>query len=177
MPAGSPHHPASPTDGTAAPGDAGFSLIEVLVALGLIGIVMAAVTSFFVGTMATIGELSGYHTATQLATKQMENVRATTKVSDLTGGTTITVLGGIGYDVTWDVRRCWQQTGTVSPVCTYSTTRPTQPAGALWADLVQVAVTVSWPDRNCSDDRCAYRTDTLISRGELEPMFGTGGTP
>ncbi len=56
--------------------DAGFTLIEVLVASMLIGIVMTAMTSFFVTTVSVISRQTSAQVAAQLADDGLERVRA-----------------------------------------------------------------------------------------------------
>jgi prepilin-type N-terminal cleavage/methylation domain-containing protein len=56
--------------------DDGVSLIEVLVAIALIGVVMTAVASFFVRTVAATNQQRGKQIATHLADSSMERVRA-----------------------------------------------------------------------------------------------------
>ncbi len=56
--------------------DAGITLLEVLVATMLIGIVMTALTSFFVNTVSAASRQGGEQTAVQLADDATELVRA-----------------------------------------------------------------------------------------------------
>lgn len=57
-------------------GDAGFTLIEVVVAIMLIGIVMTSLMAFFVTTVSVINQQSGKQAAVQLANDSSERVRA-----------------------------------------------------------------------------------------------------
>jgi prepilin-type N-terminal cleavage/methylation domain-containing protein len=62
--------------GRAAKRDDGVSLIEVLVAIAVVGIVMTAVASFFIRTVAATGQQRGKQIATHIADSAMERVRA-----------------------------------------------------------------------------------------------------
>ncbi|OLB77077.1 MAG: hypothetical protein AUI14_17150 [Actinobacteria bacterium 13_2_20CM_2_71_6] len=55
--------------------DAGFTLIEVLVAITLIGIVMAALATFYTSTVSVTAQQSGKQTAVKYAIDGMERVR------------------------------------------------------------------------------------------------------
>jgi prepilin-type N-terminal cleavage/methylation domain-containing protein len=67
---------ALPRRSLAATPDAGFTLVEILVATMLIGIVMTALTSFFVGTVSITSQQAGRQAAVQLAAAATERVRA-----------------------------------------------------------------------------------------------------
>jgi prepilin-type N-terminal cleavage/methylation domain-containing protein len=56
--------------------DAGFTLVEVLVAITLVAIVMTALTTFFVGAVSATSRQSGRQVATQLADDAAERVRS-----------------------------------------------------------------------------------------------------
>jgi prepilin-type N-terminal cleavage/methylation domain-containing protein len=56
--------------------DAGFTLVETLVALTLIGMAMAALGPFFAASLIVTGEQSGRQVAVQLASDAMERVRS-----------------------------------------------------------------------------------------------------
>jgi len=68
-----------------AAADAGFTLVELLVAIMLIGIVMTALTSFFVSTMTITSQQGGKQAAVQLADDATERVRAMRGSSILAG--------------------------------------------------------------------------------------------
>jgi prepilin-type N-terminal cleavage/methylation domain-containing protein len=65
--------------------DDGFSLIEVLVSIALVGVVLTAVTSFFIRTVSATGQQRGKQIAAHLADTAMERVRAL-KGSSITEG-------------------------------------------------------------------------------------------
>jgi prepilin-type N-terminal cleavage/methylation domain-containing protein len=56
--------------------DAGFTLVEVLVAIMLVGIVMTALTAFFVSTVSVVSHQGGTQVAAQLADDGVERVHA-----------------------------------------------------------------------------------------------------
>lgn len=178
MLAGIRRHGAPVAGHRARSGDDGYSLLEVVVAIGLIGIVMSTMTVFFTRTAATVSQHTGLRTAIQLATDRMEQIRAIRQAADVTAGSDAPQLDGIRYARDWSIRRCWQRTNPRGGACTYSNTRPAAPATGSWADFLEVTVEVDWPDRGCPGGVCTYRTASLISRSDLEPVFNTKtGTP
>jgi prepilin-type N-terminal cleavage/methylation domain-containing protein len=56
--------------------DAGFTLVEVLVAIMLVGMVMTALTAFFVSTVSVVSQQGGTQIAAQLADDGVERVHA-----------------------------------------------------------------------------------------------------
>ena len=58
------------------PGDAGFVLLETLVSIGLISVVMAAFTTFFVSAVMSTNNQRATQTATRIANSAMESLRA-----------------------------------------------------------------------------------------------------
>jgi prepilin-type N-terminal cleavage/methylation domain-containing protein len=65
--------------------EAGFTIVEVLVAISLLGIVMTALTSFFVNTLSVASAQSGKQAAAKVAADAAERVRAI-KGSAVTAG-------------------------------------------------------------------------------------------
>lgn len=65
--------------------DAGFTLVEVLVSIAVIGIMMTALTTFFVSTVAATGRQGHQQMAVQLATDAAERARSI-KSSAVLGG-------------------------------------------------------------------------------------------
>jgi prepilin-type N-terminal cleavage/methylation domain-containing protein len=68
-----------------APGDDGFSLIEVLVALAVIGTVMAGTAPFLVKSVALLGQQRTQQVAIEVANDALERARALTPSSLLAG--------------------------------------------------------------------------------------------
>ncbi|GAA3384543.1 putative Ig domain-containing protein [Cryptosporangium minutisporangium] len=68
-----------------ADGEAGFSLIELMTAMTLIGVVMAALTSFFTNSVRATNVQSNTQTAIQLISDGLERVRALRGSSVTTG--------------------------------------------------------------------------------------------
>jgi prepilin-type N-terminal cleavage/methylation domain-containing protein len=60
---------------TPCPDDSGFTLVEVVMSIAVIGIVMSALTTFFVQASATISLQGDRQTAVQIATDASEKVR------------------------------------------------------------------------------------------------------
>ncbi|AGL14717.1 putative Ig domain-containing protein [Actinoplanes sp. N902-109] len=66
-------------------GDDGFSLLEVLVAMAVIGTVMAGAAPFLVRSLAVVGQQRGTQVAIQVANDALERVRAIDPASLTTG--------------------------------------------------------------------------------------------
>ena len=58
------------------PADAGFTLVEVLASLAVVSVVLAATTTFFIRSMATIDMQGVRQAAIQVASDGMEQLRA-----------------------------------------------------------------------------------------------------
>jgi prepilin-type N-terminal cleavage/methylation domain-containing protein len=136
--------------------DAGLTLVEVIVATSLIGVVMAASTSFFVSVVTVTNLSGGQQTAVQLATEGIEAVRAV-PVTDLrvavdnpngrwtppspadsppaSNDSEQPISDGVRFLRTWSVTPCWQP--PVGGSC------GSEAAGYL--PFLRVAVTVTWP--------------------------------
>lgn len=71
-----PRGPARRDTVAGPPADAGFTMLEILVSVGVIGIVMTAMASFFVTTVAVTGQQGSRQVAAQLATDGTERVHA-----------------------------------------------------------------------------------------------------
>lgn len=130
--------------------DAGFTLIEVLTSLAVIGVVLTAVTTFFVRSMVTVDLQGARQTAIQVAASGMEELRAVSgalAVDWLTSRVTpVSVpMNGIDY------RRGWAL--------------PTPAA------LMTATVTVTWRSKGCPSGTCSYSASTLISTSAIEPLF------
>lgn len=146
--------------------DAGFTLVEVIVSTLLIGLAMAAVTTFFVSTQQVANVQSGEQSAVQLATDGIEAARALSSADLLTAPPSDPVAptrNGIVFTRTWSVTSCWQPPAGGS--C------GTQASGYL--PFLRVVVTVTWRDRVCAAGQCWYSTATLVSASNTEPLFAS----
>lgn len=145
--------------------DAGFSLIEAVVASMLITLTMAALTSFFVTANLSTHRQGGTQVAVSLADSATEEVRAVaaTAVAALQP-TLVATIDDIPYTVTRVTSPCWQPHTQTNGDC--GSVRTPGDAGFL-----RVVVTVSWPERQCPDATCTYTTSTLISSVTDEPFF------
>jgi prepilin-type N-terminal cleavage/methylation domain-containing protein len=145
------------------PADAGFTLVEVLTALAVIGVVMTAVTTFFVRSMVSVDLQGARQAAIQVTSDQMERLREMPGSSVLDWVQTpaewpAETVGGIVYTPTWSC--------TIVDSVTHQP-RACAPTDALIAPTVQVA----WSDKGCASGTCRYAATTLISTAELEPIF------
>ena len=141
--------------------DAGFTLVEVLASLAVISVVLAATTTFFIRSMATIGLQGVRQTAIQVASDGMEQLRAVPGSHALAWVAahalpTTVESNGVDYQRSWT---CTADGGA----CT---------AGSL---LIEPTVTVTWRAKGCGNDRCSYVTSTRISTALIEPIFPAAG--
>jgi prepilin-type N-terminal cleavage/methylation domain-containing protein len=138
--------------------DAGFTLVEVLASLAVIGIVMTAVTTFFVRSMVSIAVQGSRQAAIQLAADGMERMR------DMPGSSVYAFLQSSDADTTISAnginyRRTWSCTTDTGAACQDSSL------------VLGPTVTVSWPDKACSGGTCKYSATTMISTAQIEPIF------
>ncbi|GGK86482.1 type IV pilus modification PilV family protein [Mangrovihabitans endophyticus] len=132
------------------PADAGFTLVEVLSALAVIGVVLTAVTTFFIRSMVVVDLQGARQTAIRVASSGMEELRAVSGQLALTWLTkhadpVEVQMNGITYHRGWDV----------------------PPSSS----LITATVHVTWRSKGCPDDTCSYSTSTLISTSSVEPVF------
>jgi prepilin-type N-terminal cleavage/methylation domain-containing protein len=152
--------------------DGGFTLIEVLASLAVIGVVLTAATTFFIRSVVTIDLQGSRQVAIQVASTSLEQLRA------LSGEPAMTWLldkvnagpvaapntqGSLAYRQTW--------------TCTYGGS-PCAAAGlatALGAGSIFLGATVqvSWTSRDCAGNQCSYSATTKVSITRYEPVFGT----
>jgi prepilin-type N-terminal cleavage/methylation domain-containing protein len=154
---------APPTDR-----DAGFSLVEVIVAISVIGVVMSALGTFYVSSLLVTSAQSGRQAAMQLAADGLERARAQ-PLSILEAGLADRTqpIAGIQYTQRWTVAQCRYASGGG---CTAS--------GSATMEMLRVTVTVTWTERNCPGSTCSYEAFTLVTRGTVDPLFNTvHGTP
>jgi len=137
----------------AASKDDGFTLVEVLTSLAVIGVVLSAVTTFFVRSMVTIDVQGARQAAIQVAADSMEQLRQVPAADVNTwlgtqSGTPEVVVNSIRYT------RQWTSSVTVSA-------------------LLNVTVKITWKGRTCPAAGCSYATSTQISTSALEPLFNS----
>ena len=142
--------------GTRPGEDAGFTLVEVLVSLGVIGVVLTAVTTFFVRSMVITNLEGKRQGAVQVAATAMEQLRSVPGVLALSWLTTNApatdvLMGTQTYTRTWDV-----------------------PASST---LIAATVHVQWTSNGCTGNACEYSATTLISTASSEPVFDPASMP
>ena len=133
--------------------DTGFTLVETLVSLMIMGMVMASLAVFFSRSMTVTSRQGDRQVAAQLVTDGVDQLR---KVP----GCRLRNLCGNSWPPPTD-------THTVDRIVytrTYSRQAVVPP------DLLPVAVTVTW--KGCSGT-CSFTTTTLISTAVSEPVFNT----
>jgi prepilin-type N-terminal cleavage/methylation domain-containing protein len=115
--------------------DEGTSLIEMLVALSIFGILSAALLGLLLTTVQTTRVSSGRAVASQLAASYVDETRAEGAVAVAPGRTTLTrTVGGMAYTVTRDAQ--FVARGQASTSCS----SPGNPS------YLRVRVQVTWPN-------------------------------
>jgi prepilin-type N-terminal cleavage/methylation domain-containing protein len=135
----------------AANKDDGFTLVEVLTSLAVIGVVLSAVTTFFVRSMVTIDVQGARQAAIQLAADSMEQLRQVPAADVETwlgtqSGTPTVLLNDLAYTKQWLF-------------------------GETVTDLLNVTVKITWQGNSCPSGGCTYATGTQISISPHEPLF------
>jgi prepilin-type N-terminal cleavage/methylation domain-containing protein len=154
------------------PVDSGFTLVEVLVAMAVIGIVLTAVTTFFVRSMVIINLQGSRQVAIQVASTNLEQLRAMSGEPALTwlldraaeGPKTSTdTQGSLAYTQTWSC------TADNAP-CVGTTLTTALGSGPIF---LGASVKITWVGNDCADSLCSYSAATSISVTRYEPVFGT----
>jgi prepilin-type N-terminal cleavage/methylation domain-containing protein len=145
------------------PADAGFTLVEVLAAMAVIGVVMTAVTTFFVRSMVSVDLQGARQAAIQVTADQMEHLRERPGSSALawvqdTANATPKTIGSIRYTPSWSC-------SIVDAVTHVARACATTDA------VITPTVQVTWPDKGCASGTCRYAATTLISTAQIEPLF------
>jgi prepilin-type N-terminal cleavage/methylation domain-containing protein len=156
--------------------DDGFTMVEVLVSLAVIGIVLLSVSTFFVKSMTTVRLQGARQAAIQIAASSMEELRAlagTNAVSWLTAKAALPPTdAGTSSSVVYRQQWSWSWSCSTTPTggC------PGTPLAAIAAAplLAQATVVISWTGRDCPKDasgRCSYTLSTQLSLSTTEPVF------
>jgi prepilin-type N-terminal cleavage/methylation domain-containing protein len=150
--------------------EAGFSLLEILLALGIISVVMAGAGLFFVRSMSITYQQGERQAAAQYAADLMERIRerpACTLIATastgyqpcspkftLSAAESTQTLDGVAYERSWSATK---QTVDTVP-------------------MLQVTAEVTWKHQRCEGGECTYTATTLISALTDDPTFNTGTT-
>jgi prepilin-type N-terminal cleavage/methylation domain-containing protein len=133
--------------------DDGFTLVEVLTSLAVIGLVLSAVTTFFVRSMITIDVQGARQAAIQVAADSMEELRQVpaANVPTWLGAQSAQPQPKVnGLDYT----KLWTSSVTVT-------------------DMLNVTVKITWQGNSCPDGGCTYATSTQLSTASREPVFNS----
>ena len=154
------------------PPDGGFTLIEVLTALAVIGVVLTAVTTFFVRSMVTIHLQGSRQVAIQIASTSLEQLRAMSGqpaldwlMAQTAAGATATpnTQGSLSYTQRWTCTSGVAQ-------CVAADLNTALADGPIF---LGAAVLITWTSRDCAGGVCSYSAGTKISITRYEPVFGT----
>ncbi len=182
--------------------DDGFTLIEVMVAMGIIAVVMAGVSMFAVRSLSVVGQQRARHAAILVADGAMERVRALpgasladrrdqasttqqwaeaaagvrTYLNDLTPA--FDTAPAVGSP-TLPLLEATTINGVRYTVqwyvgrCWQATSATPCTAVAARVEFFRVIVAVSWASAGCGGDLCSYVTTTLSSTTNDDAVFNT----
>jgi prepilin-type N-terminal cleavage/methylation domain-containing protein len=145
-----------------APPDDGFTLAEILVALGLIAVISSFAIGFHVRTLMVVRDEANRQVAAQLASEALDAARAG-------GGAALAAapppaeavtVNGVRFTREWTVSACLQ----LAPGGACTAGPPT--IGA--AELIQVGVRVQWAE---AGQVRSQRAAALVSSGAVDPTF------
>ncbi|GGK39686.1 hypothetical protein GCM10010124_35410 [Pilimelia terevasa] len=142
--------------------EAGFSLVELVVALGVISLVAASTLSLFVSSHGVTDSQANRQIATQLLTQMVDQARQTggTELARHEPAAAPTTVGSVVYTREWDVSACAQ--ATVGGSCTAAA------GGPGVAVLTRVVATVRWTDRGRPQ---SVQTAALVNAMPVDPTF------
>jgi prepilin-type N-terminal cleavage/methylation domain-containing protein len=152
--------------------DDGFTLIEVLASLSVIGLVLTAATTFFVRSMVIIDLQGSRQVAIQVASTSLEQLRAMSGETAMTwllgnvdaGPTAVpNTQGSLAY------RQTWTCADGVDP-CVAANLTTALGSGPIF---LGATVKISWTSNDCAANLCSYSATTKISITRYEPVFGT----
>jgi Tfp pilus assembly protein PilV len=142
--------------------DAGFTLIEVLVALGLIMVVGAAAAIFHTTVLDVTRRQANRQVAAQLTTRAVDAARASGGPALLASPPTPVTMqvNGVAFTQRWTVTVCRQ--AVIGGPCTTAAAAPGT------AEMVEVAVSVQWTEKQQVQSQ---RAVVLLSAAPVEPTF------
>jgi type II secretory pathway pseudopilin PulG len=141
-----------------------------MISIGVIAVVMAAVTPFLVSSISLTNSQRGRQIAVELAGEAIEEVRLLkpSALVSLPASAPLASVNGLPYALNREVETCYRPVGGDQSCRT----------GGAPGDVpfVRVVVGVTWRDRHCDHSLCTYRTSTLISTATTNPLFTSGAT-
>jgi prepilin-type N-terminal cleavage/methylation domain-containing protein len=156
--------------------DEGFTIVEVLVSLAVIGIVLLAVSTFFTKSMATVRLQGARQAAIQIASSSMEQLRAlsgTTAINWLVAKAALAPANaGTSSSVVYQQQWSWSWSCSTTPVSGC----PATPIDAIAVSplLASANVVITWTGQDCPTDangKCSYQLGTQLSLSTSEPVF------
>ena len=155
-------------------GDDGFVLLETLVSIGLIGVVMAAFTMFFINSVAFTSQQRATQIATSIANSAVDTIRAM-PASDLpvdgaVGAVPTTqTVNNVVYRVVNSITACVIPAGMTQGADCGSPSVGGTP-------YLRASVMVTWAGTRCPPTQCAFMTSTLLSAVD-DPLFNPNQAP
>jgi prepilin-type N-terminal cleavage/methylation domain-containing protein len=144
------------------PADDGFTLIEVLVSLGLIGLVGAFAIRLQVSSLSVTREHANREIAAELASEALDT-------ASVTGGSALlaavpasrtTAVSGVNFTEQWTVTPCKQS--SPGGACTTAASAPGT------AELARVVITVRWSE---SGGTHSEQAAALVSAAATDRVF------
>lgn len=152
--------------------DGGFTLIEVLASLAVIGVVLTAATTFFIRSMVMIDLQGSRQVAIQVASTSLEQLRAMSGEPAMTWLLAKVDAGPLAAPNTQGslaYRQTWTCTDGPNP-CVAASLATALSAGPI---LLGATVRVTWTSKDCAGNQCSYSATTKVSITTYEPVFGT----
>jgi type II secretory pathway component PulJ len=144
--------------------DGGSTLIEMLLAMGLVALVSAFAGTFHVVSLSTVRTQANRQAAAQLVTQGMDRAHrdGAATVTAAPPAARTTTVNGIVFTERWTVSVCRQV--TAGAACTAAI-----PAAGV-SDLVRIEVAVEWRESNAL---MTERSAVLLAAGGPAPTFVT----
>jgi type II secretory pathway pseudopilin PulG len=142
--------------------DSGATLVEMLVALGLVALVASFSLTFQISSMSTMRTQADRQVAAQLASRALDTVRTTSATALLSSppAPRVETVNQLEFTQRWSITPCRQR------VPASGCTEPGPAPGT--AEMVRVVVTVQWGD---SGRTLTEQAAALVGSASVEPVF------
>jgi type II secretory pathway pseudopilin PulG len=142
--------------------ESGATLVEMLVALGLVALVASFSLTFQISSMSAMRTQADRQVAVQLASQALDTARTTGAAALLSSppATRVETVNKLDFTQLWSITPCRQR------VPASECTEPGRAPGT--AEMVRVVVTVQWGD---SGRILTERAAALVGSASVEPVF------